>query len=1239
MSRSSGFVQFLPLILLALFAAATFVIVRQVQVQQEDIRSRAAESNYRLCLKNVDDPKECENLKPKPQEKTKPKETVQNPPTPTPTPALANRYTLDQRGGSFVCERDSNGEYATRSDCESQANAKNTERSKPTPTQPPAQKAQPTPTPTQQPAPPQVAIRCGDGVCSSGETAASCPGDCGAVTPPKTTGFSLVNGQCRAGGPYPSLRECVDELNRQLAARPKPTPTPPKNGGGCDGFKEGTVALGGQAYTDPGYTRQARRICEYDPKLGYSVWNHCSDCPLTIIPPDSVDTKKYQDEVQKVQTASNQYAQSVDTCMQSGGKTQAQCETEAQTNIAALGFSGKAAQIVTQQVLSVYDQKKKEDAYFDAYDKAQQCLKTNTARPASCDRLVAAANNLYGATGLTVSNRDRGYHNWLVNKITNEYVTQGLALDACKAKQGAGAIDCDRLAIQFGKLLGDPLLTDEDRKGITGQLSLVQFQNKQLSDHINAYMKGSVTGFRSACLGDASLARVSTRDRSEICPDEGKSMVYLEKEINTLGGTQTLIAVQNQIKEYKASLTYEGALPQKPYCKASQCVVAGHDETGKLQENAVNVASPYAFYCPGSCGVFGAATNQGKMVDVQFLNQQNQLIPTQVPAGYKPYCDPADPTGRTVRQANAWKDFWNTLLTRDTSASGGDVKQVCSIGCSNGKCVEGIIAKDPGTSAPHLCEAGKTCSAIDPVTGLPVNYTLVPVGKQEGGETQYAPQIDWTGQNRDAKARFIALYNSKLDPYMQNHFSPEVVTAFGEYRQTNPDAVIEDFQRQQLADGQALKDKILHSTSWWLNSEHRVNIQSIFTDDPDWLTRAVLSGQVDVGKVQKDLTSLEARLLPTETQKCISASNPNAQSSPECLAIKTKLQVDTDKIFYDAYRASVPTATRTQADAAFLTSTAFSQCKAQGVSDVSQCRFNTFHDYLAIKHDADFYMQSAGIMDRNASALYALNGSVDYSGLKKAFDDPWVKAGTWLNEHTNGAVLAGRLRASEGAAEWKKDGPSFDAGYKVASGWTMQGAQLMGEGLMLGTGIGSIVNLAGETLTWRAVVQIGSTMLSAKMTGDSLAQTARVCYQIDSTEKGMSCAGSGVMTFVAGASFLQGAQQVGLLWENANTVAAVSKASTKAVQYGVEEVSVREGVKKSIQVIGDQSVLGKSFLQSEAFNRVLGAGQLVAFGLPAGEACSKGDWSNCLLNGGMALLGGYRAIAPITFGATPETKV
>ncbi|MBI3386037.1 hypothetical protein HY031_03060, partial [Candidatus Gottesmanbacteria bacterium] len=252
---------------------------------------------------------------------------------------------------------------------------------------------------------------------------------------------------------------------------------------------------------------------------------------------------------------------------------------------------------------------------------------------------------------------------------------------------------------------------------------------------------------------------------------------------------------------------------------------------------------------------------------------------------------------------------------------------------------------------------------------------------------------------------------------------------------------------------------------------------------------------------------------------------------------------------------------------------------------------------------------------------------------------PWVQAGTWLNEHTNGNVLAGRLRAQEGVAQWQKEGPSVDAGYKVASGWTMQGAQLVGEGFALATGLGTGVKLAGEVLTWRTTVTVGSTMLSAKMTGDSLAQTARVCYGIDSVDQGLSCAGSGAMTFVAGASFLQGAQQVGLLWENANTVAAVSRASTKAVQYGVEEATVQKGVQKSIQVIGDQSLVGKSFLQSEVFNRVLGVGQVIAFGIPAGEACSKSDWGNCLLNGSMALLGGYRAIAPITFGATPETKV
>lgn len=125
---------------------------------------------------------------------------------------------------------------------------------------------------------------------------------------------------------------CQDQYSCGPTTSPAPPPPPPAGGGGgCGGFKEGVVALGGEAYDAAG-GRQARRRCEYDPALGYSVWKQCPDCPLTIIPGDSVDTKKYQDELAAYQSQQSIYL----TCLVGGG-SDSECMGKVNASIAQSG--------------------------------------------------------------------------------------------------------------------------------------------------------------------------------------------------------------------------------------------------------------------------------------------------------------------------------------------------------------------------------------------------------------------------------------------------------------------------------------------------------------------------------------------------------------------------------------------------------------------------------------------------------------------------------------------------------------------------------------------------------------------------------------------------------------------------------------------------------------------------------------------------------------------------------------
>ncbi len=189
--KQSGLIEVLPLVLLAVFAAFTFVIAATVQKQQQDIRSRAREVEEGVYAPTKKTPTPTPRI-------------TAAPPTsrPQPTP-YCSKFMKDDC--AFGCIETLNG-----GTCRTPAQGTITPspRIATTPTATPlASRITVTPTviPTRAPTPAVPTLR-----------------------------YSVIGGQCRAiyGGGYATLSECNAVLNRQLAVfltptpRASPTPTP-----------------------------------------------------------------------------------------------------------------------------------------------------------------------------------------------------------------------------------------------------------------------------------------------------------------------------------------------------------------------------------------------------------------------------------------------------------------------------------------------------------------------------------------------------------------------------------------------------------------------------------------------------------------------------------------------------------------------------------------------------------------------------------------------------------------------------------------------------------------------------------------------------------------------------------------------------------------------------------------------------------------------------------------------------
>ena len=378
------------------------------------------------------------------------------------------------------------------------------------------------------------------------------------------------------------------------------------------------------------------------------------------------------------------------------------------------------------------------------------------------------------------------------------------------------------------------------------------------------------------------------------------------------------------------------------------------------------------------------------------------------------------------------------------------------------------------------------------------------------------PYFDNTAAGQAAKAQYITQYDAKVDAYAQANFAPAVVTAYETFKQQNPNApFVENFQSQQQQLGQNLKAQIfIGSNDAALNIPARIvdwvksnlattqqvqTAQALYNSDPTWVDRGIASGQLDVGSLLKSVNTLQNTYTPQQLGNCSGAQSVQQRQNCEATSKTAQLQQQYSQTFYNAYLSTLTSDQKQTFNTSFAASDVGKQCMASGTSE-SNCQVQNFNNFLQVSKDANYLLTSGGSKNQTTISS-ALGGNVNYAGINSILSDPLTQLALAVNAHTNGNLLQGQLRTNDANAKWRSGDQNIGTWWEGTSGRIQSSAQVAGEALMVGTGVGAIADLGVEGLTAKAALQIGSTLLSEKMTGDSLAQTANACYNMQTGDQ------------------------------------------------------------------------------------------------------------------------------------------
>ncbi|OGG23962.1 hypothetical protein A3A79_02045 [Candidatus Gottesmanbacteria bacterium RIFCSPLOWO2_01_FULL_43_11b] len=921
-----------------------------------------------------------------------------------------------------------------------------------------------------------------------------------------------------------------------------------------------------------------------------------------------ITNERLADLYAKKQNALAESQKKFETCMGQPNANSTSCQDQALSNLGILNSVQKAklSQPLKAQ-LAIGE-------YFEKKELYEQCKVGSGASFGSigCSGYQLAMNKAFIETGGLYGDKkalDENFTDHVQNKYFVEYANAKFEWEKCKQTPGVACVNPNQV-------LSD-LKSWNPKVAVAVTTNYTNYEN-----YINAKIAGNES--------EAAKYRAKLPEnlRSEADAAIPKLLAAAEESRKKI--EQKYLPILEALQSGNASVVIENCRDAVSRNFAERRESRECDDAAAAQKILIGVL-PEEFlpdYIPAPVGGFEQKVTPAK----QWLGFI-QLAPEKIAQ--------CTPDGGGV--ATVIKNLHGTATINKTCDSGI---------CSKGDCVEGTRVIDPATGIERVAIAGKSYIEQDAVTGLYVRREAV---KTEGDTYEIRTIWDSGEKGREDKENFYELYNKNVTSYVKSNFAPEVAQAFLTYRESNPNVTIEDFQNIQRAAAYDLQNDIVLDGPWWSGDFIRKTFQSpveksitaLFADDPNWLSRGISSGKIDSTTVAQTLKGIVTQPSASGCTRFTGISDRET-----CLNEQKELTKETQKLFYDAYISSLPPQTKSYYDASFEKSSVMQKCKSQGISDIDECRVGQFQDYLTVKDDIDYLLASSNVSDQASHVDQVLLG-FDYSGLKESidWDNQLVQAGLWLNQHTNGSSIRGVLRTGEADKKWQAGDHSLATWWEGTSGRLMQTGQIVGETATLGLGIGSMARLGSAVMTWKVGPQVVSTMLSAKMTGDSFAQTAEVCYGIRSFEQGASCAGSSAMTFVAGSALIQGATSLALVGAEPGVVVTVGKVSANSVKQGVTDAITKDAQEKAIAAIGRQvaPTTQEGFravfnplirlTQSPVANRVLGGAQVVAFGVPAYEACSKGDGVNCAISSTMAVLGGYRLFAPSNFIYGPQANV